>query len=526
MRILYYNWADYLDRERRGGGVSVYQRNVINGMAAHEDIETAFLSSGLSQEFLRRKPHVITVEGGKSPRYTLVNSGLIAPSHADFGGRAQLDDPATEAAFADFVDRTGPWDVIHFNNLEGLPANVLNLKRRWPGTKFVLSLHNYYPFCPQVNLWYAEREHCDDFHGGSSCTRCLAAQPEPRSIRTAYAIAWTFARTGLGPGTRFYDHVFRPAMRLAWRSLRRILNVRRRRQMAEPVRLVAAGAGAGASASAQAAQGGNVPTVIPAASDDQRRAHPKPSSATPAEAFARRRARFVSLINAHCDSVLCVSDRVRQIALHHGIHASKLQTSYIGSAEAGEWHYSRPRTTFLHEDGTLRIAYLGYMRRDKGYHFLMRALAALPAEQAARVRLKLAALPGDGEAMGLLADLRGHLAEVTHIAGYSHDDLKTMLADVDLGVVPVVWEDNLPQVAIEMHSRHIPLITSDRGGAQELGRCNDLVFRADSIDAFHKVMSRLLDGSVTPANYWANAIAPVSVQTHIEELLQIYRETP
>src|SRR5690606_5047881 len=81
---------------------------------------------------------------------------------------------------------------------------------------------------------------------------------------------------------------------------------------------------------------------------------PHAPNSNPGEAFARRRARIVSLINAHCDDVLCVSDRVRQIALHHGIHASRLHTLYIGSAEAAEWHYTHPRPRFMAEDGTLR----------------------------------------------------------------------------------------------------------------------------------------------------------------------------
>ena len=40
-------------------------------------------------------------------------------------------------------------------------AAVLALGAQWPEMRIVLSLHNYYPFCPQVNLWHAERETCD-----------------------------------------------------------------------------------------------------------------------------------------------------------------------------------------------------------------------------------------------------------------------------------------------------------------------------------------------------------------------------
>ncbi|MCB1388706.1 MAG: glycosyltransferase [Rhodobacteraceae bacterium] len=521
MRVLYYNWADYRDPERRGGGVSVYQRNLIGALLHVDGVETAFLSAGLAHDLRRREPHVVKLADGPSPRYALVNSGIIAPSHADFAGRAQMDHPATEGAFADFVERTGPWDVIHFNNLEGLPANVLNLRRRWPNTRFVLSLHNYYPFCPQVNLWYAERETCADYHAGANCTRCLVARPEPRSIRTAYAMSWSLSRMRLGPGTLFYDRVFRPSLGLAWRTLRRILNARHRR-VGAPVPMAAVGAAAG-----DAAVSALVAVDTPAVREPSA-ARPAPAQAPgahPGEAFARRRARFVGLINAHCDTVLCVSDRVRQIALHHGIHASRLQTMYIGSAEAAEWHYSHPRADFVGTDGTVRLAYLGYMRRDKGFHFLMRALKALPGPMARRVRLTVAAKAGDAEAMAALEALRPHLAEVRHVDGYSHADLRALLADVDLGVIPVVWEDNLPQVAIEMHARHIPLLTSDRGGAQELGRNPDFVFRADSIDSFNRVLGRVLDRGVTPADYWAHAIAPTSLPDHVQALLDLYRKS-
>lgn len=487
MRVLFYNWADYRDPEKRGGGVSVYQRNLIDALAGRDGVETAFLSSGLAHDLRPGAPRVVTLDAGDSPRHALVNSGVVAPSHADFGGAAQLDHPATEAAFAAFVERTGPWDVIHFNNLEGLPANVLTLRDRWPGTRFVLSLHNYYPFCPQVNLWFQERETCPGFDQGARCDGCLAVAPDPRSVRLVYAVGWGLSRIGAGPGTALFDHGFRPALGLAWRSLRRLVRLKRRLR----------------------------PAPAPA---------PRPENPRAAH-FAERRARMIALINRHCDRVLCVSDRVRQIAAGFGVDDARLHTLYIGTREAEAWRRTAPRQTFLQPDGTLRLAYLGYMRRDKGFHFLMQALASLPARIAQRLDLTVAARAGDAEAMELMATARLHLRRLTHRDGYSHDDLDALLAGVDLGLVPVVWEDNLPQVAIEMHARHIPLLTSDRGGARELGRCDDLVFRAGDAQDFARVLGRVLDGDVTPGHYWAASTEPVDMDRHVDALLALYRDT-
>ena len=46
MRVLYVNWVDYLDAERRGGGVSVYQRNLMAEMGARAGTEAVFPGLG------------------------------------------------------------------------------------------------------------------------------------------------------------------------------------------------------------------------------------------------------------------------------------------------------------------------------------------------------------------------------------------------------------------------------------------------------------------------------------------------
>jgi len=496
MKVLYYNWVDYLDPEKRGGGVSIYQRNLIAALQAQGGHEAHFLSSGIAHEFRRSAPRWAelppTRHSGMARRFEIVNAGLIAPSHADFGSPAQLQEPATEAAFMDFVARNGPYDVIHFNNLEGLPANVLGVKARWPATRVVLALHNYYPFCPQVNLWRDEAENCTDYANGQRCETCLPVRADPRSVRLAHAVSWRMHRLGMGPGTLAFDKGFRPLLALAWRGYRKLKLLRRR--------------------PAPAALSAAVPVAAPVTNAGA--------------AFAARRAAMVALINGHADAVLCVSDRVRRIAAHHGLAPQKLHTAYIGTTEAARWQTTQPKPRIVRADGTLRLAYLGYMRRDKGFFFLLDALEALPEALSACLRLTVAARRGDAAVMARLQALAPRLAELRQVDGYTHAGLDDLLADVDLGVVPVMWEDNLPQVAIEMHARHIPLLTSDRGGAQELGRCPALTFRAGDTADFARVLETVLSERITPASYWQNAMPPVTMEAHLAQLLSIYKETP
>ncbi len=491
MRILYYNWVDYLDDEARGGGVSVYQRNLMAAMAGQAGAEATFLSSGISYDLRRPAPRWERLRHGpdrdRARRYEIVNSGVLSPAHHAFGNPAQLSHAATRDAVFDFIARTGPYDVIHFNNLEGLPADVLELRARWPQTRVVLSLHNYYPICPQVNLWHQERAACTDFSGGAACADCLLHKPDERLVRLANGLAYHLKCAGIRPGTRRFDVLFGTALRAGHRGSR-LLGALRRRARTAASRGPAPGAAEGPVAAG----------------------------------FAARRARMIAAINDGCDAVLCVSDRVRAIAAQYGVDPALLHTSYIGTAEAEAFARTRPAARILGTDQTLTLGYLGYMRRDKGFFFLLDALEALPEELAARLRLVVAARRGPAEVMARLEALRDRLAGLTWRDGYSHDGLDEVLAGVDIGVIPVLWEDNLPQVAVEMHARHIPLLTSDLGGAQELANCPDMVFAAGGVAAFGDRIRALLAGEITMDHYWSNVRVPPTMAQHLGELNRLY----
>jgi glycosyltransferase involved in cell wall biosynthesis len=513
MKVLYYNWVDYLDDEKRGGGVSIYQRNLMRAFAKDPEVDAWFLSSGISYDLFSTRPRWERVRHGprenRRRRFEIVNSGVLSPSHLSFGNAAQVDHPATVAAFVDFVAANGPFDVVHFNNLEGVPATVLAaLKARWPHTRIILSLHNYYPVCPQVNLWFKETETCTDFEQGRKCTTCLPHRHDERIVRLANAISFTFKKNGIRPGTPVFDRGFGPGMRVAGRLVKAWSRLRRAR--------------AGAAAETTAAETAQIAASAALMSVTTGRGPLKPLYAAH-DAFARRRRDFTALINAHCDAVLCVSGRVAAIAAHYGIRPEILHTSYIGTNQAAKFAETAPRPSILRPDGTLALGYLGYMRRDKGFYFLLETLEKMPRRLAERLHVIVAARATDQNAVERLGALSDRFASVAFADGYSHDTLDDILAEVDVGVVPVLWEDNLPQVAIEMHARHIPLLVADMGGAQELAGCPAMTFRAGRREDFLARIEALLAGEITAEAYWSGPVrAPVSMEAHLAELRALY----
>jgi glycosyltransferase involved in cell wall biosynthesis len=369
LRVLYYNWVDYLDDERRGGGVALYQYNLIESLVDHEELDVTFLSSGISYSLIRRQPRWQAVRSGRDgpevPRFEIVNSGTLAPSHSSFGRIEQITHPKTAEVFFDFVRKTGPYDIVHFNNIEGLPADVLELPRRVPGTKVICSMHNYYPVCPQVNLWYGEHTSCVDFDEGRACVGCVYAVPG-WGVRLLHAVAYSLKRVNSGPGSFMYTATYGALFAIGQPILRLTRRFR----------------------------------------SYSKRIHGP-------DEFVLRRTRMAELINRNCTRVLCVSNRVAEILALYGIDRSILQTMYIGTKQAEKFSETRPRASIVRPDGTIRIAYLGYMRRDKGFFFLLDALEALDEAVARRIHVLVAAGRGDDHTMGRLGAL--------HVDGYSHD---------------------------------------------------------------------------------------------------------
>ncbi|MFN7002848.1 MAG: glycosyltransferase [Roseinatronobacter sp.] len=475
MKLLHVAWIDPEDRAGRGGGVRVYLRALVAAQRACPGVQVTTLGAGLRHDLRRTPPRWQRMRAG---HYEIVNSACLAPSQAGFASPAQISDAATEAALADFLRLTGPYDVVHFHALEGLPAQALALRAQFPQTRFVLSLHNYHAFCPQVNLWWREQASCTDDHGGRACATCLPVTPQESMIRRVYQIETALTRFGTGPGSWAYRALWRPLLQAGWR-LRKAL----RRPLVPP----------------HASQSGVPP------------------------ALRTRRKQIVALINTHCDAVLAVSERTRALALAFGLR--EVTTCRIGTDHAPRWQETRPRAlpSAVTPARPLRLAYLGYMRRDKGFDFLMAALAALPPEQAACLHLTVAAKRGSAEMMAQMGALRPRLAGLDWQDGYARNDLDHLLAGVDCGIVPPLWEDNLPQVALELHCRHIPLLTSDRGGAQELGGSSDLTFRAGDIASLYALMARLLAGQVDLRTYWDKAHVPQDTASHAQDLITLYR---
>ena len=163
------------------------------------------------------------------------------------------------------------------------------------------------------------------------------------------------------------------------------------------------------------------------------------------------------------------------------------------------------------------------MNPMKGFDFLIEALDGLDKKIAMNVNLYLVCRNDPNYNIEEIKNrLDEKFASVIYIDGYSHDTLSSLLKGKHLGVIPVVWEDNLPQVAIEVTSFGVPILASDLGGASELCDNTDFKFKGGDVRDFQKKLTNIIENREKLQEFWDFYNKPTTMEQHLEELYQYY----
>lgn len=291
MRILYYNWAP-INSLSLGGGVNVYMRNLVSYLESQTEeqcVEVFFLSSGWFYDG-SKKPYIRN-EGkvGVVKCYTIINSPIIAPQRFAMSQPSVFfNDQIIRRLFNSFIKENGPFDVIHFQSLEGLSPKVLELKSDNPNTRFVYSIHDYGLFCPSVRLWTDKSTNCYTDKEKRECSKCMGKYKTAR-----FKSLETLLRPSNINIVNHNSFVKKLYTGIIYRVNRYLC---------------------------------------------------KYQLGTNQNEYLRFREQNVDMINHYIDTVLCVSGRVAEIANHYGVNKEKLKVCYIGTKVAETAIY-RPCTS-------------------------------------------------------------------------------------------------------------------------------------------------------------------------------------
>jgi hypothetical protein len=240
-------------------------------------------------------------------------------------------------------------------------------------------------------------------------------------------------------------------------------------------------------------------------------------------AYEQRLEQGRTMLREHVDRHLAVSRRVEELFVLNGHEPGRIEVLQQ-QPQTVDWIWREvgsERQPVATLDRPLRIGFIGSVLPHKGVHVLAAALQLLPPE------LVECHVFGGGP-----DSFREMLAEIDRNGvlrfrgGYETEQLPDVLRELDLAVVPSVWEDCAPLVVAEALAARLPVVASRMGGIPDFvdeARTGFLVEQRDP-EALAAALRRFLDDPQLLGRMQAAIEAPKGFDAYLDELLVHYRE--
>ncbi len=205
---------------------------------------------------------------------------------------------------------------------------------------------------------------------------------------------------------------------------------------------------------------------------------------------------------------------LRQQAIAWGIDAGLLSHLPNGIDVAG----MRPRAP--RADGTVHFAYIGGLAPQKGVHVLIKAFNELERDATLEIYGDAAQFPDYNLRLRALA----RSPHITFGGRLDRGGVWRVMSEADALLIPSVWYENAPVVMQEACAARIPMLTSKLGALSEWVHdgVNGLLVPPGDVAEWRATMRRLVDEPGLLARLEANALPPVPLADHFDQVEGIY----
>jgi glycosyltransferase involved in cell wall biosynthesis len=529
-------WARLSSQAWEGSGYNLSASELARGLALSGHA-VSYLASGMTYYLLRRPRIRARERWGGVDCYEFINSPNLSPSAHNFRNvRTEVSCPRQTRLVMRWLEQVRA-QVVHIHSLEGYALDLVRAIRD-SGRPVVVTPHNYWFVCPQVDLLHREARVCEDYDGGRRCEGCLEA-PRPRVLKFKRAVGDTLERW-LGP---YRADILRKAVYGVGPTLRAIRTGAAFRpwkppalnpdSLDDPELALGFAAGIPPPPEGGVDAGGALdgPAVEPCAPDQNARILGAPHHLTVLNDYGRRRVAGVEALNL-ASLVISPSDFLRRVHVAMGVDSHRVRWVRLGQPhfdrinrrarrspyyDVSPWHPSTATRP-------LRFAYFGTTRPNKGLEVLVRAIPLIPAALRRQCQVIIRAL---GDDAGVRRRLAGY-PEVSVSGAYDLTQLVAAAGEYDVGILPHIWLENSPLVMLEhLHAGKF-VIASRLGGPPDwiYPPRNGLLFTAGRSEELARCMARVLAGEVVlPSPREVHeATALQSYPAHVREVESIYYE--
>lgn len=529
-------WAKLSQQANQGSGYNLSASELAAGLAMSGH-KVYYLASGRKYNLVPW-PYVGRTERWRGIEcFDLINSPNLSPASYNFTNMARETRCESQTArVLAWLEHRGV-ELVHIHSLEGFSLDLISaIRKRMP---VVVTPHNYWYACPQVDLMHRERDLCMDYQGGTRCTDCLkhrtpAAHRTKRRLGQALETVVGQEATGAG--------------RLLGKALSRRLKRLVGRLSPEPMsnsRMPDPEASAGLRPQAGALDDGLIRTnLAPERFDNARRPVGRVSleaneqflradhHLTVLNDYGNRRVDGVAALAA-ASVVIPPSDFMRRAYIRLGLPEDKTRVVRLGQphfdqinrrTRRGLYYSARPWDAQT-ATRPLRLAFLGAMRPSKGIDVLADAIGLLPHGVRRRCQFHI-------RAQGFDWPVRKRLSVFPEVAFNGGYDLLQLVAEggeYDVGILPHVWFENSPLVLLEhLHAGKF-VICSRLGGVVDWidPPRNGMYFAGGRAEELTKCIERLVSGEVpVPSAREVHDATPLlrSYPDHVTEVESVYRD--
>lgn len=456
MRILRIAWWK---RPYRGGGLIEYVEDIMEEMVKRGHEEVYFFSGSYD---LKLKPYIKEYKENGIQYYELVNSPNIAPKRME-KPQDECQQKEIEGLFEKVLLKEHP-NIVHIHEFEGLTAGIIDILEKY-GIPIVFSIHNYWPLCPQVELFdYVGNRICDDYQNGERCVRCETYSPH----KTTELTKWIRRAENFKKYPLIYD-----SMKVAYRMARDIFK--------------------------------NSRTHYDVKNDDTKER---------AKMYTKRRECFVEKLNKKVDKILAISSIAKKVYVMHGVDEKKIEVVYRGLTKL-DFIKFKP---YRNNNYPIVYGFLGGFSPHKGIDVLINAFSRLE-----RRMTKLVIYGGKKQEYVKKLENSG-LSNIEFKGQYRPEDLNEVLKEIDVGVVPSVWYEAFGLVGLEFLQARIPLIVSDTCGVAEIvedGKTG-YIFKSGDISALFGKMKMFAENPFLILEFQKNIKRFKTIEEHADELEEIY----
>lgn len=172
----------------------------------------------------------------------------------------------------------------------------------------------------------------------------------------------------------------------------------------------------------------------------------------------------------------------------------------------------------------LRIGYIGQMAPHKGVDLLLQAFETLPEGSA------LLSLHGSLDQDPIYASHLRHLSArspwIVYAGTFPHNAMASVLAEIDVLVIPSRWYENSPLVLLSALATHTPVVVADVAGMVEFLQdgINGFRFERGNWQDLARQLLRFLDEPILACQLSQTTSYPRDTAAMAADVLSLYRE--